>query len=278
MADEEATKCLPEEGIRQTDRTQGSVSASSPDRDRGEYSFDAFASYSTAADYQLVRKLESFLESFHRLRTPEEFRLHKLEICVDGSDFSLAKIRRKAPHATHEDSADDEETKRLIVEGAQLLPLSFSILPWERVQGSWVDWELEWFLTHRDPEKVFVAVTHGRAPWEDTEAFFPNPPNRRWTAQEDLVRFSRLPSTGGEKMAKSSRLRRRKTHPSRRRSKQLPGGAIKPLWHRQERRKQRLLTGVATIIAVVLGAIAIYALIERTVGSAAKQHSDPAAA
>src|SRR6185369_12823051 len=55
------------------------------------FAYDAFGSYSTGADYRLVRRVEGFLESFHRLPKVEGDPLPELAICVDGSDFSVAK-------------------------------------------------------------------------------------------------------------------------------------------------------------------------------------------
>ena len=62
-----------------------------------QYKFDAFVSYSTDPDYILVRDIERFLESFHKLSTPEKIKLKKLEICRDGSDFQLSRKRESIP-------------------------------------------------------------------------------------------------------------------------------------------------------------------------------------
>ena len=39
--------------------------------DSNDYTFELFISYATNPDYSLARKLESFLETFHNLPTPE---------------------------------------------------------------------------------------------------------------------------------------------------------------------------------------------------------------
>src|SRR5262245_43399422 len=59
------------------------------------FAYDAFASYSTVPDYGLVRKTEEFLEGFHRLPFVSEGKLRPLRICVDGSDFQVARGTRR---------------------------------------------------------------------------------------------------------------------------------------------------------------------------------------
>lgn len=50
------------------------------------FKFDAFLSYTTQGDYHLARKVEAFLESFHKsFDKNNSFRA--LRICRDGSDF-----------------------------------------------------------------------------------------------------------------------------------------------------------------------------------------------
>ena len=43
--------------------------------DNDDYSFELFISYATNPDYSLARGLESFLETFHNLPTPENLSL-----------------------------------------------------------------------------------------------------------------------------------------------------------------------------------------------------------
>src|SRR5881394_1025629 len=58
-----------------------------------EFEYDAFISYSNRVDYSRARKIESFLESFHRLPVPPGSPIRPLQICRDGSDFKLP-VRR----------------------------------------------------------------------------------------------------------------------------------------------------------------------------------------
>ena len=68
-----------------------------------EFEFDLFLSYSTAPDYELGRKAESFLESFHNLIVDDRYTLKPLQICRDGSDFELHQILEDAK-ASEEDN------------------------------------------------------------------------------------------------------------------------------------------------------------------------------
>src|SRR5262247_997875 len=56
----------------------------------GAFDFHLFVSYSHRQDARLVRRIEPFLESFHK-RVPRgsRDRLTPLALCVDGSDFTL---------------------------------------------------------------------------------------------------------------------------------------------------------------------------------------------
>ena len=61
-----------------------------------DYQYDAFLSYSTVPDYRLARRLESFLEGFHRLDEDGGLGLRQLTVCRDASDFpSPVRTRRQ---------------------------------------------------------------------------------------------------------------------------------------------------------------------------------------
>src|SRR5687767_13090773 len=56
-----------------------------------QYAFDAFASYATDPDRDVVREVESFLESLPQNTLIDSKYRRSLEICVDGSDFTLPR-------------------------------------------------------------------------------------------------------------------------------------------------------------------------------------------
>jgi len=57
---------------------------------RAGFAYDSFASYSTRADYGLVGRFESFLESFHKLPVSGDVALHKLSKAVEEPDSEWA--------------------------------------------------------------------------------------------------------------------------------------------------------------------------------------------
>jgi len=58
------------------------------------YSYDAFATYATDPDRDLVRALEAFVEGFHRRPALPEGLRRELELCVDGRDFAIPRRSR----------------------------------------------------------------------------------------------------------------------------------------------------------------------------------------
>jgi hypothetical protein len=229
--------------------------------DRGGFAFDAFASYSTAADYQLVRELEVFLESFHRLATPDELTLHKLQICVDGSDFSLAQLRRQAWLAGTEGNVDEEEeTMRLVAAQLARCRRLLVFCPGRELEGAWTDRETERFLFDRTPEDVYVVVTHGRAPWERPEAFFPDSIVREGLHRKiwyDLRGYYARQSKVWEKVRDYDDERTRLAADLSGR----PAGEILPLWYRQERRRERARRIALSVVAAVMSIAALVILL-----------------
>ena len=76
-----------ETGMPPSDAAFGSDKQSSSPN----YDYDAFATYATDTDGELVRAVEGFVEGFHRRQTlPQKFR-RKLGLCVDGRDFMIKR-------------------------------------------------------------------------------------------------------------------------------------------------------------------------------------------
>jgi hypothetical protein len=156
-------------------------------------SYDAFLSYSTRADYQHARALESFLESLHNVRgAPEELRV--LRVCRDGSDFRL-------PRGVHEREGDVPGNIWPIIV-AELQRSNFLVVlccP-EAVRSPWIAKEIEWFLDNSRPDRILLAVTDGRDPEGNPEEVFPSPILRLRrhieTIWYDLRRYRSRPRTG----------------------------------------------------------------------------------
>lgn len=137
------------------------------------WTYDAFTSYSTAADYRLAIHLEEFLEGFHEERGIRERGLRALKICTDGSDFSLGS---RAKRSMNSDS-DDLETIRSIIRPYLERSAALIILwPGNEFAGGFMDWELQEFLrqnvAHGWDRPIRIAVTRGEEPGSNPARFF----------------------------------------------------------------------------------------------------------
>jgi WD40 repeat protein len=120
------------------------------------YDYDAFASYATDPDRDLVRKLEAFIEGFHRRPTLSEAMRRPLELCVDGRDFRIPK-RSLASGYNPTAVADIVETYQRRSRALLVLvgPLSKS--------HPWIEYEVRWWIKHRPDAPIYVGLTHGQS-------------------------------------------------------------------------------------------------------------------
>ena len=122
--------------------------------------FDAFLSYTTDPDGRLARRVESFLESFHG-RVPS-LKLAPLQICRDGSDFSIHK--RQA-------AGESPQEIRDVIKGYLANSNRLLVLCSHSARGNpWINKEIVWALELGKP--VWFAITEGD-PATDPQAFFP---------------------------------------------------------------------------------------------------------
>lgn len=129
--------------------------------------FRAFISYSTDPDYRLSQRVESFIETFHRLKTPPGIKLTAVQVCRDGSDFSIDRARREATGSAED--AIDELIETYLAESEYLVVLCSSKTPHSR----YVDFEIGWFLKNKGWERVLLAVTEGDDPAANPQEVFP---------------------------------------------------------------------------------------------------------
>jgi hypothetical protein len=221
---------------------------------REGFAYDAFASYSTRTDYRIVRTVETFLESFHT-RVPAhgltpEVRLHELELCVDGSDFSLAELRVRGAGPSG-DREPDDETKRLIAREMARCRYLLLFCSGPESQTRWTDWELRWFVESRGRQNVFLVVTAGNAPWEDYSAYFSNRVIDEGLQQKIWYDLRGLRGRAADRWTKV----RNADDELTRLAADLNGdraGRILPIWRREEARRQRRQTRRAWTVAVIL--------------------------
>ena len=128
--------------------------------------FRAFISYSTDPDYKLSQRVESFLETFYRLKTPPGITLKPIQICRDGSDFS---IRHALKQAAPSEGVIEDLIESYLNDSEYLIVLCSSKSPISR----YVDLEIAWFLKNRGPDSILLAVTEGKDPANSPEEVFP---------------------------------------------------------------------------------------------------------
>lgn len=124
------------------------------------YAYDAFATYATDPDRDIVRALEAFIESFHlRPSLPDAMR-HELELCLDGRDFIIPRRLR--------DNARDPQAISDIVEAYMRRSRALLVLcgPLSR-DHRWINHEVRWWLTNRPADPIYFALTHGSSNREE---------------------------------------------------------------------------------------------------------------
>ncbi|MCH8823501.1 MAG: TIR domain-containing protein [Planctomycetes bacterium] len=214
--------------------------------------FDLFISYSTDPDYRLVRGLESFLESFHRLPTPDDMRLPRLRVCVDGSDFSLTRGSGAGRGPRQMIPAEVEE---YLARSTRLLVMC---CPKGRT-SRWVNDEVEWFLRNRGPDAILVAVSDGRNPTTAPEDVFPPAVLNAELHRRIWYDLRGLRGTHGKTWVKVRDADDERT----RLAADLSGvsaGVVQPLWYRDRRRRARRQAAIASVVAVVMMIVAVIAV------------------
>lgn len=128
-------------------------------------SFQAFISYSTDPDYKLSQRVESFVETFHKMKLPPGVTIAPVQVCRDGSDFSIQRTRQRSTSAT----VIEDLIESYLAESEYLVVLCSSRTP----QSRYVDFEVQWFLRNRGPDSILLAVTEGVDPSAIPQAVFP---------------------------------------------------------------------------------------------------------
>lgn len=199
-----------------------------------EYDFDAFLSYSTDPDYFLVREIESFLESFHKIPVPQSVKLKRLEVCRDGSDFQLA-INQNVDINKNPSNIISQVVEERLAKSQFLIVFCSR----KSRESSWVEREINWFLTNRSRDSILLVVTEGIDPGRYPEDFFSqiilnnNLHEKIWY---DFRGFREQQVSNWHKVRdyKDERIRL---------AADLNGssaGVIQPLWYREEQRQNQI--------------------------------------
>src|ERR671917_827584 len=131
-------------------------------RDKGKAAYDAFISYSHAADGKLAPALQNALQRFAK----PWYRLRALHLFRDQTSLSA--------------SPGLWPSIEQALQGSRFFLLLASP---EAAQSRWVQQEVAWWLEHKSPQTLLIALTDGkiaRKPgakdfdWEATTALPPN--------------------------------------------------------------------------------------------------------
>jgi hypothetical protein len=126
--------------------------------------YSAFLSYATDPDKDLARDVETFLENLNKNKLIESQYRRTLQVCLDGSDFKLPPVPKEANEAS---------IQKLVAAHLEQADYIVLIIGPKSKNHRWINWELDWWLTYREPDTVLVAVSHGDDPVTDRVETFP---------------------------------------------------------------------------------------------------------
>lgn len=129
-----------------TVQARGYLLTSTVASQKDEFLFDAFLSYSHAADGALAPSMQTALERVSR----PWYRLRSLRVFRDATNLSLN------PHLWTSIQSNLEQSKWLILLASK-----------ESARSRWVTKEVEWWLENRSIDNLLLAVTDGDFEWDN---------------------------------------------------------------------------------------------------------------
>ena len=231
--------------------------------------FRAFISYSTDPDYRLSQRVESFIETFHRLRTPPGITLKAVQVCRDGSDFSIQRALKEASSST--EGGIENLIESYLAESEYLVVLCSSQTPRSRYVG----FEIDWFLKNKGWECVLLAVTEGKDPATNPGEVFPQAVIEAGLHRKPFYDFRGFKGRAArdwikvrdseEELANLAALLHEGT-----------SGRLMPIWQREAVRKARKQRMVFAGAAIVFAAIAGVAFWQRSLATKARDRAERA--
>jgi hypothetical protein len=222
-----------------------------------EIVYDLFISYSTDPDYKTSRKVESFLESFHKLKTPQGISLKKLSVCRDGSDFSLTSLKNKLLS----DPEGNEHIKSILSNYLQQSKYLLVLCSANATFSPYVSFEIDWFIKNKGPEYILLSPTEGNNIKDEGISIFPEiilQNNIHKRPFYDLRGLSRQSKSWQKVRDYQEELTNLAAHLNNQTS-----GTIQPLWRREELIKLKRQRYMWTFTAAILFVLAIAAWIQR---------------
>ena len=219
------------------------------------FTYDLFISYSNDPDYNLSRKIEAFLESFHKLRTPVEIKLNPLSVCRDGSDFSLHSIKKQSPDTPEGLDFVKSNLIGYLRQSRYLLLLCSK----NSTISDYVQFEINWFLENNGVDSILLAVTEGDNIQAELASLF-SPiilQNKIHTKPfYDFRGFKKTSKNWKKVRNHDEELTNLAAHLNNETS-----GRILPVWRREEQKKikrQRYIGVMAAIVFLVLSVVAVF--------------------
>ena len=222
-----------------------------------EFQYDAFISYSSRVDYSRARKIESFLESFHRLPVPPGSPIRPLQICRDGSDFKLPVRRGSTP------LDQDDPVWNIIQNELSNSRYLIVLCSAGAITSSWMVKEIDWMIANRGVESILPVITQARDPVAAPEECFPQ------QIRDAHLDRSRIwyDVRGLDKSFKAPNLRDYEDEFVRLAGDLLAWdaenyGPLAAIWQRDQLKKRRRMATLAIVVAAVLIGIAVLAIAE----------------
>ena len=261
-----------------SDAEAAEIASGSPDP---AYKYDAFISYSFATDYARARKLESFLEAFHKSTASGPAPVHSLQICRDGSDFKLHRAQREllASDSTNgtEQAAKDHVWEIILRELCRAKYLIVLCSP-GAVQSTYVPKEVSWFIKNRGVEWVLPVVTEAQDPKNQPEQCFPK------VLIDEGIHDSRIwyDLRGAERAPGARAVRDHDDERVRLTSDLLEWdadqyGALSAVWQREQLKRRRRQASVAIVVALLVVALAGFGYVKAKTAESAAAEAESAA-
>ncbi|HEX8457045.1 MAG TPA: TIR domain-containing protein [Pyrinomonadaceae bacterium] len=215
------------------------------------FQYDAFISYSTRTDYNRARKVEAFLEAFHRTPTPAGATLRALQVCRDGSDFKLPTRKGNIPLEQNEPvwnviRSELSRSRYLIV-----------LCSPGAVESAWMSKEIAWVIEHRGAEWLLPVVTEATDPGAKPEECFPAKMIEEGIHRDRIFYDLR----GLDKATDALKVRDYEDELVRLASNMLDWdsdkyGPLAAIWQREQLRRRRRQATLAIVVAAVVVAAA----------------------
>jgi hypothetical protein len=220
---------------------------------QSQFKYDLFISYSTDPDAALARELERFLESFHRLKAPKTMSLRELNVCRDGSDFSIARL------GTH-NTPNQDRVSALVAPYLRQSEKLLVICSRRAKASFYVDFEVRWFLEHRGPKDILLAVSEGTDPGTEPKEVFSVSvleAELHRNVWYDFREFKGRAARNWNKVKGFDDERVRLAADLN----DMSAGDVQPVWFREQarsRRRRMIVFSVVAALVLVAAAVALY--------------------